>query len=226
MRAISYAAQDRLLKASATANTSSTDPYRTPIASPASMRPKREFASKGKPSPEKPDAEVKMAPPPPRKRGPATVGMRQQQAAVAHSPWAAPEALPSAAQRPGFPSLPQPGHTAGWQMPRKFGTRQQAVAAAASAASGSPTSATRQHAVYMSPRTEPHAAEPHQHRKSRSRQLGERRTCGSGSSGDAEGACLPITPTQAQTPTPYPTHTPSPHYHPRRHPVPHPHPGG
>ena len=113
MRAISYAAQDRLLKASATANTSSTDPYRTPIASPASMRPKREFASKGKPSPEKPDAEVKMAPPPPRKRGSATVGTRQQQAAVlrVHAPrvWSPLRAHASASAhlRVPFPLVPR-----------------------------------------------------------------------------------------------------------------------
>ena len=67
------------------------------------MRPKREFASKGKPSPEKPDAEVKMAPPPPRKRGSATVGTRQQQAAVlrVHAPrvWSPLRARASACAR-------------------------------------------------------------------------------------------------------------------------------
>ena len=60
------------------------DPYRTPSASPASMRPKRELAVKGRPTPERPDAAVKMPPPPPAKRKPSqqTLGQKQYQAAV------------------------------------------------------------------------------------------------------------------------------------------------
>ena len=83
-----------------------SDPFKTPTASPASMRSERQQGLKGKPSPA---SALAMPPPPrPKRRVPSSaadekrqssqlsLGQRQQQAAVSRSPWAA---VPSHAEQ-------------------------------------------------------------------------------------------------------------------------------
>ena len=123
----------------AAAQAPTDNPYKTPSASPASMRPRRQLAAKGRPTPEKHDAAVKMGPPPAPKRKPVqrtpthrTRGEQQYQAAVAAKPlWEAPVRSECAPGMRDYPTLPAPGKAAGWQMPSSWDQRMNAAAAGA-----------------------------------------------------------------------------------------------